>query len=298
MRASFRIGPVVVALPADLTLKRSQHETFTPFQTDPDGNQPPDLTIEVHDHPVSRESGLALAGEHEGNWRLFRRRNDGWWLEILDPQTHLLPLQVALISEGFDQVDLYRSSSGGWYLREVMTTFVQWWLTGWLASREQGMILHGCAVAREGIGLAFVGPSGAGKTTLAQLCMDQKVSGWTVLNDERIVIWKEKDGWQVGGTPWSGMLQQVSPVTAPLAGLFTLKKAAENRVVPVLPMRFVTQLVSEAFHPIWSRPATEGLLAAASRLIEQVPIGEFQFLKDPSAVDFLQGFLKDPAVVF
>ena len=298
MKISFQIGPAVISLIADLPPQDPQPELLTPFQIDPETKESSDITLRIRLEPPPKKSELAGVSEFEGSWRLFRRRN-GWRLEGLDPLTRLHIKQVALISNDFTRAEFHLSTpASGWNLGEVMQPFVQWWLTGWLALRKQGMILHGCAVVQEGGGLAFIGPSGAGKSTLAGLCFNQKESGLTVLNDERIVIWEETDGWRVGGTPWAGMLWKVSPVTAPLAGLFTLKKAAENRIVPVSPMRFVTQLVSEAFHPIWSRPATEGLLAAAGRLVEQVPTGEFQFLKDPSAVDFLQEFLKDPAVVF
>jgi hypothetical protein len=260
---------------------------------------PPDLTIRIHLDPAPQELGLTAAGEYEGNWRLFRRK-DGWRLEVLDPLTHLQVKQVALISNEFNQIQLHliplehlvHLVPSGWGLGEVMDPLLKWWLTGWLALRRQGLIFHGSAVVRERSSLAFIGPSGAGKTTLARLCLDQKESGWTVLNDERILIWEETDGWQVSSTPWPGMLGKISPASALLGGLFTLSKASENRMVPLPPQEFLTQLISEAFHPIWSREAMEGLLAAAGRLVEQVPNGAFQFRNDSSAVSFLEGFLQ------
>ena len=264
MKASFRIGPAVIILSADSPPRSLHHELISPFQIDLEGKEPPDLTLRIRTDLPPEERGLLGVGEYEANWRLFRR-GDGWKLEVLDPLNPLQVKQVALISQGFNQVDLHLISRSDWHLGEVMEPLIQWWLTGWLALRKQGLILHGSAVAREKSGLAFIGPSGAGKTTLAQLCLDRKESGWSVLNDERIIIWKEADGWRVGGTPWSGMLRKVSSVTAPAAGLFVLKKASENRIVPVSPLEFLTRLIPEAFHPIWGREAMEGLLAAAGR---------------------------------
>ena len=288
MKASFRIGPAVIALIWDSPLRGLEHELISPFKVEEEASRPADLTFQICLDPLPEEEGLLEVGRFEDNWRLFRRR-EGWRLEILDQLSRFYVKQVALISEDFSRARLYRwAPSFGWRLEETITPFVQWWLTGWLALRKQGMILHGCGVARAGAGLAFIGPSGAGKTTLAQLYVESAREGaTTLLNDERIVIWEAGGIWRVGGTPWSGMFRKVSPATAPLGGLFVLRKALENKVVPVPPMRLLTQLIPEAFHPVWSREGMEGLLATAVRLAEKVPAGELHFLKDSSAVDFL-----------
>jgi hypothetical protein len=157
------------------------------------------------------------------------------------------------------------------------------------------MILHGSAVVMNHQGFAFIGPSEAGKTAIARLCrMEAKA---TILNDETILLWHDGLKWQVTGTPWYGSARIVSPLVVPLSGVYFLKKAPQNQWMPLDPDESVMRLVSEAFLPIWSTEAMNGLLSSMERLILEVPTGELHFRKDPSIVDYLKTGLKEMATV-
>ncbi|MEO1482987.1 MAG: hypothetical protein AAFU77_12845 [Myxococcota bacterium] len=84
---------------------------------------------------------------------------------------------------------------------------------------DDGLILHASAVVLDGQAFVFVGPSGAGKTTIARILSK---SG-AVLSDERVVIRNQGGAWTVYGTPWPSALGAARNQSAPLAGLFFLE---------------------------------------------------------------------------
>lgn len=149
-------------------------------------------------------------------------------------------------------------------------------------------MIHGAGIAvpqeqGEGhIGLAFSGPSGAGKTTISRWFQQQGRA--VVLSDERILVWKEQGRWRVGGTPWHGELHEVSPLTAPLARFFLLEKAPQNRFIPVSAGELVRRVACEAFIPLWSRERMENLVDNISSLSADLECGWFQCVNGPSVV--------------
>ncbi len=289
MTLRLKIGPAVIEIQADRP-PCDRHSSCVPFEYS--GEESTTLTIRVRtDGPLPR-GNATLIGECATQWQLYEQ-GDGRRLEILE-QVHFQPKQVALINRALDEVDFHllplpRSPElhqTRWLLGEVMNPFVQWWWTAWAALRTEGMILHGSATSLRGQGRAFVGPSQAGKTTIVRRCRDHAAG--TVLNDDRILIWRSQQGFQVSGTPWPGELREVSPVTVPLVQLCILRKAQANRFVSLPPVQRLTRLIPEAFLPIWTREGMEGLMEIATRLAEEVPAGELQFVNDPSVAGFLQ----------
>lgn len=286
-----KIGPAVIEIQADRPPQDEWRPNHIPFTYT--GEEHPTLTIRVRTDPPPARGNAALIGECVTQWQLYAQ-GDRRRLEVLE-QTHFEPKQVALINGGFDQADVHllprtnriaKVLETGWFLAEVMSPLLQWWLTARLAHQADGMILHGSAIVLRNVALAFVGPSGAGKTTIVRWCQDEAQA--TVLNDERILIWCRDGRWHVGGTPWHGELPRVSSVSRPLTALFVLKKAATNRVARLSPIQCLRQLIPEAFLPIWTREGMEGLLETAARLAGEVPAGELEFVNDPSVAGFLQ----------
>lgn len=296
MSLRLKIGPAVVAVVADFPIHDRSYWRYGPFAYS--GTEPPTATIRVQTDPPPPRGDAARVGEFVRHWKVYAQ-GESLRLEILE-QTELRPKQVACINRTFDQVDLHVMSwadfpeASGWEMNEL-EPLLQWYLTARLALRAEGVILHGSAVCVEGGGLVFVGPSGAGKTTLAGWCRDE--AGATVLNDERIVMWRDRNGWQVAGTPWRGELSEVSGGGVPLRQIFFLRQAGAHRFVRRPPAQCLTELIPQCFLPIWSRKGMECLLATAAGLAAEIPSGELQFAKDRSIVSYLQrlvGELPEP----
>ena len=296
MTLQLRIGPATIAILADKLPDDVGRQNYRPFLT----REPraATLTIRVRIDPPPPRDDVSPIGEVPAQWTLYRTRS-GYRLEVFE-QIRGRPRQVVLLSEALDRADVHLLEHPGmpdyprarWFLAILMSPFIQWWLTAHLALRGNGLIVHASAAVLNGRGLAFVGPSDAGKTTVVRWCRDV---GAVVLNDERIVIWRDARGFRVSGTPWHGELPVVSSSTAALDGVFLLAHGETNRFSCWRPARAVAHIVPEAFLPIWSREAMAGLLHASEGLVREVPTGELRFVNAPSVGDYLEAYGREPA---
>jgi len=80
-------------------------------------------------------------------------------------------------------------------------------------------LVHSAGVVAAGEGYLFVGPSEAGKTTIANLSSDH-----LVLNDEMNLVEFHADGLRLVGTPFNGHFRAKEPGAAPLRALLLLDK--------------------------------------------------------------------------
>lgn len=290
MELKFKIGPAIISLTADRDAMDWPQVTYREFQYT--GKKPPDLTIQIKDDSVPSRKEAVLVSESETQWQLFREK-DAYQLEFLE-QVHCQPRMVARISPALDRMDLHQirvpylceHPRNTWAVAEAMNSVVQWWLTGWAAYKDRGLLVHAAAVAWRERGLVFCGPSGSGKTTMAGFWGDDPET--VVLNDERVFIWCDGTRWMVSGTPWSGMLAQASSASVPLARIFLLKKGLINRSNLLPKPSFFAGIFQEVFVPLWDQNRMANLIGICERLLNEVEGSELEFVKGLSAVEYVK----------
>jgi hypothetical protein len=119
-------------------------------------------------------------------------------------------------------------------LDSLLRVFLSWKLL-----EHQGFLLHAATVIRDGKAFIFTGRSGAGKSTVASLSPEG-----TVLTDEISLLRREHGVWRAYGTPFWGEFRAAgSNSSAPVAGIFRLLQAAENRVESLRPMEILRALL-------------------------------------------------------
>lgn len=143
-------------------------------------------------------------------------------------------------------------------------------------------VLHAAAVEDAGRGIIFVGPSGAGKTTLSRLW---RQAGATLLNDERVIVrWNGGQRVGVAATPWHGVESQVSAMTATLSAVFFIKQAPGNRIRRMGPAESAARLLTATILPVFLADGVARITHAWSEVASHVPSYELEFTPDARAV--------------
>jgi len=152
--------------------------------------------------------------------------------------------------------------------------------------KGMGVMVHAAGVAYQGKGYLFLGRSGAGKTTIANLWQQQP--GALVLNDDKVIIRIEKDGYRIYGTPWHGEGGLASPHNVPLKHVFLLEQAKSNHLSTLSTTESILKLINTSFLPLWDKDKTGFTLSFFNDLIQNVSTHELGFLPDSSIIDFLR----------
>lgn len=122
-------------------------------------------------------------------------------------------------------------------------------LTIHLLQKHGGLLLHAACVVSNGRAFVVAGPSGEGKTTFARAASQH--SELTVLTDERVVLRKCDGQWFAYGTPWVGEGRFSDAGSAPLSGIFLLKKSDRDELTVLSPIRALASLVGCHFPAGW-----------------------------------------------
>ena len=148
--------------------------------------------------------------------------------------------------------------------------------------------LHASGAVLDGRAVLFMGHSGAGKTTIADIASR---AGAPILSDDRTIIGFRDGEPYAWGTPWHGTGRHTSSRTAPLGGIFLLVQAPDERVVRIPGPRAFQEMFVRLIHQKLTPRETEDALAALERLVGAVPVYELHFRPVPAALDAIRSAL-------
>ncbi len=161
-----------------------------------------------------------------------------------------------------------------------------------LIRQRRGLVLHASGISVGGRGLAFIGPSGRGKSTQARLWEERR--GAVVVNDDRPAVTVEETGLRLHGTPWSGSSDKRAAHAVPLEALVFLEQADINSTHTLTRTEAISLLLPRAFLPYWSEAGMAEALTLADRLIRRARVVRLRCRPDASAVDCLEAGLGGP----
>jgi hypothetical protein len=141
-------------------------------------------------------------------------------------------------------------------------------------------LVHSSGVIHAGAGYLFVGPSGAGKRTVAQLSGDHRV-----LNDEMNLVAFGADGPRLVGVPFNGHFREKGPGEAPLAAILLLVQDDRHHLEPVGPAEAAGAIAAQVTPPVGladgADPQTpQAMIDVGSRLALSVPVHKLHFRRD------------------
>jgi hypothetical protein len=156
-------------------------------------------------------------------------------------------------------------------LDSLLRVFLSWKLL-----EHQGFLLHAATVIRDGKAYIFTGRSGAGKSTVAALSPEG-----SVLTDEISLLRRENGVWRAHGTPFWGEFKAAgSNSSAPVAGIFRLLQASENRVEALRPMAILRALLPNVLFFSTGAEANRQLLEILSQAVTEIDGYNLSFRKN------------------
>jgi hypothetical protein len=149
-------------------------------------------------------------------------------------------------------------------------------LLTWMLLPRTGFLLHAATVIRNGRAYLFTGKSGAGKSTVASLAPEG-----SVLSDELSLVRRDGGIWRAYGTPfWGEFRAGDSNTSAPVAGIFRLVQAEENRAAPLRPVEFLRAMIGNVLFFSRQPADSQRLLDIVSLAAQELPGYTLEFRKD------------------
>jgi len=142
---------------------------------------------------------------------------------------------------------------------------------------EGGFLLHASSAVRNGKAYLFSGVSEAGKTTMARLAPPDVA----LLTDEASYVRKVDGRYCAFGTPFAGEFGEPGKnISAPIAGLFLLHKAPENRIEEIEPASAVQRLLRNILFFAHEPELVRQVFESAVAFVAAVPVRQLSFFPD------------------
>ena len=248
---------------------------------------PPDVVLTVYDKPPPLPEGTPPSFDNGATWCMVEANGQ---VALYDCAYDDLPEfneKGLVLTPDFTQGTLFASRPTSDEPPEIVNPLgypLDQILAINLLGRGRGLLLHACAVLDEGRGYCFAGSSGQGKSTMASLWDGEA----TILNDDRIILRPQGDGFWMYGTPWHGTYPATSPEGCPLNELFLLTHGPENEIRRLLPAEAASRLLIASFPPLWDHDGMAWTLELLDRLTASVPIYELTFRPDEAIIPFVR----------
>jgi len=222
-------------------------------------------------------------------------RDDRFFWIVLHPPALMTPLWTARFNHVFSQGIVYCSE----YLKAIQNNKTilfnpvsypldQILLMHFLANIG-GILIHATGWLHQHSGWVFAGKSGAGKSTLSNLIV--KATGSRFLSDDRIIIRKAGHEFLMYGTPWPGEAGYALNQSAPLKGIFFLKKGEKNIIRELKPIDAIAGLMPVVSIPWYDREKVALLMDFCDAMMGSIPMYELTFVPDGTIVDMLVRFV-------
>ena len=129
--------------------------------------------------------------------------------------------------------------------------------------------LHSSLIDYQGIGLMFLGPSGIGKTTQAELWNQYRDA--LIINGDVVFVQETPDAFLGWGTPWHGSSPYCENTSVSVKALIVLKQAQENSIRELTGFEKVTAVSNNVFYPRWLEGGMELCLETLNHLLSALP---------------------------
>lgn len=135
---------------------------------------------------------------------------------------------------------------------------------------EQAMLLHASFVKHKGEAIVFIGPSGIGKTTQAELW--HKTLRADIINGDKAFASMKDQTPYIYGSPWSGSSPYYANDSAPLKAIILLEQGPTNKIQKLTGLHAFSALLKHTFIPRWEKRCTEHAMQMIDTVLQSAPI--------------------------
>lgn len=151
--------------------------------------------------------------------------------------------------------------------------------------RYKRWVIHASCIKTTLGAILFVGPSGMGKTTQAELW--EKYRGSKVLNGDRTIVYQKKGVWYAAGSPYAGSSKRYVNESAPICLVVLLEQGEYNVVQPLAPGQAFRGLYPHLTVNDWNPWYVETITDQLELFVQEVPVAHFSCTPDEAAVNAL-----------
>lgn len=148
---------------------------------------------------------------------------------------------------------------------------------------NQGLLLHGAGLLRDGAVHVFAGEKGAGKSTIAR-----NASGLECLHEEKVAVRRMDGRWWAYGVP---VLDNSGATgtdrAAPLAGVYLIEQGAVLRADSIARKQAILSLPPHVVLPVRDPVARGNLAGTLFRLVDEVPVLRLEFCIDSNVAEVI-----------
>ena len=145
---------------------------------------------------------------------------------------------------------------------------------------------HSSLISTNNRGLMFLGPSGIGKTTQAELW--NKYRDALIINGDIVFVQETEDAFLGWGTPWHGSSPYCENTSVPVHAMIVLKQAPENSIRELTGFEKVSEVSNSVFYPRWLENGMELCLETLDHLLSKIPVYELSCRPDEDAVRLVE----------
>lgn len=171
------------------------------------------------------------------------------------------------------------------FQKEAVSTFLlQAFYTH--AVKKNTIQLHAALIEYSGFGIVFLGPSGIGKTTQAELW--NRYRNARIINGDITFVQEENGEFWGVGTPWHGSSPYCENRRVRLKAMVVLKQGEKNQLRMLEGYEKVKEVSNSVFYPRWAEGGMELCLSTLDRLLRNLPVYELSCVPEEEAVALLE----------